>query len=85
MHFVAPHELAKDFPQFTDVIRNLDLSDETFHQVFTEYSKIDQDIVNAELENPPMADAFLEQLKFRRVRLKDYLFQRLAAAARASL
>ncbi len=84
MYYVEPHDLAKEFPQFANVLHKLDMRDEAFHKAFIEYTKIDEDIVNAELDNPPMADEFLEELKVRRVHLKDYLYQRLDSAARAN-
>lgn len=79
MHIDA-HDLAKEFPELRDVLERLDLSDRHFHRLLEAYRALDKEIILAEEDVAPMADAHLEPLKMRRVHLKDELYAWLLAA-----
>jgi len=77
---VEPHHLHHEFPQYSDKIHQLKVSDAQFAKLFEEYHDRDREIRRAEQGVEHLGDAKLEELKLRRVHLKDQLFHRLQAA-----
>lgn len=76
----TPHELAADFPEFADQIHRLKVEDAHFQKLFEEYHSLNRDIHRAETDVEPTSDDHLEDMKARRVRLKDDLYGMLKAA-----
>ncbi len=76
---IEKHSLAIDFPEFKDRIHDLKMSDAHFANKFEEYNDLDKEIIRIEegLENT--SDEFLEDLKMKRVHLKDELVDMLRA------
>ncbi|SEP91981.1 hypothetical protein SAMN04488038_102209 [Solimonas aquatica] len=74
------HDLVHEFPEYRERIHTLKTQDAHFARLFAEYHELDHEIrrVEQELETP--SDAVVEQLKQRRVRLKDELYRLLQAA-----
>ncbi|ROH93348.1 DUF465 domain-containing protein [Stagnimonas aquatica] len=77
---IEKHDLVHDLPQFKDRIHALKTSDAHFAKLFAEYHEVDHEVrrIEQELETP--GDEYVENLKTRRVRLKDQLYTRLNAA-----
>ncbi len=71
------HSLYHDFPEHRDRIQQLKLSDEDFARMATEYHQIDHSIRGLESRGVPTSNDNFEQLKRRRLQLKDRLFQML--------
>ncbi len=76
----TPHELAADFPEFADTIHRLKTEDAHFHKLHEEYHVLNRDIHRAETDVEPTSDQHLEEMRTRRVRLKDELYGLLKAA-----
>lgn len=73
------HDLVHEFPEQRARIHELKTHDAHFARLFAEYHDVDHEVrrIEQELETP--ADAVIEQLKLRRVHLKDELYRMLTA------
>ena len=71
------HSLYDDFPQYRDRIDQLKLENEDFVRMAAEYDKIDHRIRGLEMNGVPVADETFEELKYKRLHLKDQLFSML--------
>jgi uncharacterized protein len=69
------HPLATEFPQYQQIITTLDQSDESFHALMEEYNRIDDEICRIEENLVWATDQEIEELKLRRVHLKDKLYR----------
>ena len=75
------HSLVNDFPDYQDLILKLTESDEGFATDNKKYSELDKEIRTLELNDAPIDDSAMNQLKHDRAELKDSLYQRLLAAS----
>ncbi|TXH43428.1 MAG: DUF465 domain-containing protein [Burkholderiaceae bacterium] len=73
------HPLIKDFPELRERIHALK-ADAHFARLEKEYEDLDKQIVRLEDRIEHSSDAELDQLKTRRVQLKDDLYRLLSAA-----
>ena len=71
------HSLYDDFPEYHDRIHQLKLENEEFARKATEYHKIDHSVRGLENRQIPTTDQHFEELKIRRVHLKDELYRML--------
>lgn len=71
------HDLVHEFPEYREKIHNLKMTDEHFKELFNEYHKLDREVYRVENNIEPRSDVALEELKKRRLALKDELFQML--------
>jgi uncharacterized protein YdcH (DUF465 family) len=76
---VEPHDLQHDFPEFHDRIHALKTSNAHFAKLFDEYHEVDRRVRRIEQEIETPSDTVTEELKMRRVRLKDELYALLRA------
>jgi len=74
---IDPHGLHHEFPEFNDKIHALKLSDPHFARLFKEYDELDKEIRHLETAGSPTSDRHLEELKLKRIHLKDSLYQML--------
>ena len=74
------HSLTKDFPDYTQTIAKLNANDENFATKAKQYNEIDKEIRVLELQDSPIDDDAMQQLKHDRMILKDWLHQQLTAA-----
>jgi uncharacterized protein YdcH (DUF465 family) len=68
------HPFVTEFPAHRETIRTLKLADGKFRQMFEEYHVLDDDICRIEEDLEFATDQELEQLKFKRAKLKDALY-----------
>lgn len=80
MSYVQHHDLASEFPEYKDALHALKTSDTHFAKLYGEYQELDKEICRIEEEIEAASDDRIEQLKTRRVYLKDELYSRLQAA-----
>ncbi len=75
--FGEHHDLAHDFPEYKDRIHRLKLNDPEFAQLFKRYQEVDKEIyrIAQQIETP--SDIYTEELKKKRVWLKDQLYAML--------
>lgn len=74
------HDIGREFPQFRDRIHELKTGNAHFARLFDEYHQVDKEIARIEQEVAPASDDAAEELKRRRVTLKDEIFAMLRAA-----
>ena len=68
------HPFVSEFPEHREVIRHLRLADNKFRQMFEEYHQLDDEICRIEEEIEYATDQKIDELKFRRAKLKDALY-----------
>jgi len=76
----TPHELAADFPDKVELIHKLKTTDEMFKRLFERYHDINRAVHRAETNVEPTSSFHEEDLRKERMRLKDQIAARLAAA-----
>lgn len=73
------HSLVKEFPTKQAKIAELNETDQAFAAKAKRYHLLDEEIRNLELENAPIDDDALHQMKRERAELKDVLYQAIIA------
>lgn len=68
------HELADELPEYRDRIHELKISSTHFAQLFDGYHDVNREIHRAESSGLNITDEHHEELKRKRLRLKDELF-----------
>ena len=78
--FGEKHDLVHEFPEHKERIHQLKISDKHFEKLFDEYHELDHQILRMEegIETP--SDEVLEELKKKRVYLKDQLYSMILDA-----
>lgn len=80
---IEHHPLVREFPEYEKVIAQLKSGDLVFRELFDEYHQLDEKIYNIDEDITPVADHYAEELKKRRVFLKDKLYRMLVDAGSA--
>ncbi|MFZ2268402.1 MAG: DUF465 domain-containing protein [Azonexus sp.] len=73
------HDLQHEFPEFAEAIRVLKAGNARFANLFASYNRLTGNVENLEEHDMPVADFTLEDMKKRRVQLKDELYHLLLA------
>lgn len=74
----VPHELAEEFPELKDRIHDLKTTDNHFARLFDEYHDVNREVHRIEAAGIDTADEVFEDLKKKRLHLKDELYKMLA-------
>ena len=74
------HPFVSEFPEHRETIRHLRLSDNRFRQMFEEYHQLDDSIARFEEEIEFATDQEIDELKFKRAKLKDALYSEVSRA-----
>ena len=74
------HGLVQEFPEYKDKIHELKTSNPEFAKLFEKYNDIDKEIYRIEMQIENTSDEYAENLKIRRVQLKDQLYTMLQQA-----
>ena len=77
---IEHHELAHDFPEHKEDIHNLKMNNAHFKKLYVEYHEVDRHVYRIEAQNEVVTDEHLEDLKKKRILLKDELYKMLQAA-----
>lgn len=77
-----PHELQDEFPQEKALIERLTKSNYEFGRLVTRYDEVNRNIYRIESEEAPTSDEALENLKKRRLNLRDEIAAILTRAER---
>tara|TARA_E500000305_G_scaffold101631_1_gene95340 strand:+ start:1984 stop:2220 length:237 start_codon:yes stop_codon:yes gene_type:complete len=67
----VPHELADEFPDAAEKIHALKLSNAHFARIADAYHEVNREIHRIEVEIEATSDAYAEELKKKRLTLKD--------------
>ena len=68
------HPFVTEFPGHRETIRSLKLGDGKFRAMFEEYHHLDDEICRIEEEVEFATDQQIDELKFKRAKLKDALY-----------
>lgn len=79
--FSEPHDLHHEFPEYGDAIHALKASDGHFLRLFDEYHHVNRQVLRVEKQAEIATGEALEELKKRRLQLKDELYRILRAHA----
>jgi uncharacterized protein len=71
------HPLQDEFPQHQSRIQQLHANDNNFARLSDKYHQLDKEIFEIEQQKLINDENYLEQLKLRRLQLKDQLYQML--------
>ena len=72
------HDLVHEFPEYREKIHNLKTTNSHFKRLFDDYHILDKEVYRVENDIEPASDTTLEDLKKRRLALKDELFNMLS-------
>lgn len=67
------HDLLHELPEYKDQIHDLKMNNNHFAKLFDEYHEIDHEIHRIEEGNETPSDEYTEELKKKRLHLKDEL------------
>jgi uncharacterized protein YdcH (DUF465 family) len=68
------HPFVTEFPEHRETIRSLKLADARFRAMFEEYHQLDDEICRIEENIEYATDQQIDELKFKRAKLKDALY-----------
>lgn len=71
------HTIVQEFPEYNQKIQELKLADAHFKKMFDEYHEVNHAIHNIENGSQPTTDEHLNELRVKRVHLKDSIFKYL--------
>lgn len=74
---IPPHDLAHEFPDLVDRLQELRAADPELAARCEEYERLNAHIVDIEENDKPFVDFEFEDMKKRRLRLKDEIFAAL--------
>lgn len=75
--FGESHDLANELPEFKEQIHKLKMEDRHFSRLYEEYQEVNLTIQRSEQEIEVHSDEYMEELKLKRLHLKDVLFKML--------
>ncbi len=78
--FGERHDLPHEFPEHEQLINELLQKDLQFVSLYKEYDALDAEILKIEQNVETVSDAYAEELKMKRVHLKDELYAMLKKA-----
>lgn len=81
--FGEHHKLAQEFPEFHERIHELKTSDPEFARLLKEYDELDDEVYRIEEQIETPSDAYTEDVKMKRLQLKDRLYALLKGDAPA--
>ncbi len=73
------HDLLHEFPEHAEKIVQLREGSDTFHHLMDQYNGLDSHIRSLEDHGTPVSDFHIEEMKKRRVLLKDRLYALISA------
>jgi uncharacterized protein YdcH (DUF465 family) len=74
------HDLSHEFPELRERIHTLKAENSHFRGLYDEYHLIDRQVHRADTNIEPLSDDHVEELKTRRMQLKDELYAMLKSS-----
>lgn len=78
--FGEHHDLIHELPEYREQIHTLKTGNAHFSRLFDEYHEVDHEIRRIEQEIETPSDSYTEDLKKKRLQLKDELYRMLKEA-----
>jgi uncharacterized protein len=75
----TPHELAEEFPEFVEKMRELKLGNAHFANLADAYHEVNRAIHRSEAEVEPLSDETETAMRRQRMLLKDEIYAMLTA------
>lgn len=75
----TPHELAEEFPDHIDAMHRLKAENAHFAKLSEEYHEVNRAVHRAETDVEPTDDTHMEDMRKRRLALKDEIYAILTA------
>jgi len=75
----TPHELRDDFPEYEARIHTLKESNGHFRKLADEYHHVNREVHRLEIGEEHLSDAAAEDIRKKRMRLKDEIYGMLKA------
>lgn len=75
----VPHEIVAEFPDLKDRVHELKMSDGHFARLYDEYHDVNREVHRAEAAGLNISDEHYEELKRKRMGLKDEIYAMLTA------
>lgn len=79
--FGEEHDIPHEFPEYKEAIEKLCRNDTAFEQMYQEYHALDDEIRKIEQNVETVSDVYAEDLKKKRVLLKDKIYAVLKTQA----
>jgi uncharacterized protein len=76
----TPHEILEEFPEDAEKIHAMKLENAHFARLISDYHDINRQVHLAETRAEPTDETHESELRHRRARLKDQIWQMLKAA-----
>jgi uncharacterized protein len=77
--FGEKHDIPHEFPEYKEIAEKLCASDVHFEKIYVEYHNLDTEIRRIEQNVEAVSDTYAEELKKKRVVLKDQIYTALRA------
>lgn len=74
------HDIVSEFPEYREKIHTLKTHNQHFARLFREFDEVNHEVAKIETGGAVMMDEALEDLKKKRLRLKDEMAQMLHTA-----
>lgn len=74
------HDIVSEFPDHKDRVHALKTTDHHFARLYEEYDQVNHEVIKNETGAAVMADEALEDLKKKRLRVKDEMVKMILAA-----
>lgn len=71
---ITKHYLTQEFPEYETKISHLKTEDEHFKKLFHQFDELDHEIYRVESDAEPASDDALNDLRKKRVHLKDEIY-----------
>ncbi len=78
---IENHSLANEFPEYKQQIHQLKTHDNHFRRLFEDYNNVEHEVHRIETGAENTSDDYLEELKKKRLHLKDTLCAMLKSEA----
>lgn len=78
--FGEQHDLHHEFPEHNDKIHELKMKGGHFRRLFDDYDELAHEMVRIQQNIETPSDDFIENLKVKRLRLKDQLYAIIKAS-----
>lgn len=75
---IQKHILTEEFPEFVEKIHTFKVEDTHFKKLFEAFDELDHEIYRIESDSEPASDEVLNDLRVKRVRIKDEIFKYLS-------
>ncbi len=69
------HELIKELPEHKETITTLKNNNNHFARLYDDYDELNKEILRIEKEITPTSDEYLEELKKKRLMIKDEILE----------